>query len=133
MLYYVTWWGSAEWLESVHFIYAQRLLPLTHIFYENEFYLSQLTTKPIKLLWSAKTQISLCFHAVWSVLADRMCVLQSPGYPKRDKGEPLPYWVDVQAYLCLCWSHRSYCRFCHALAHFCGLYWNSGKSLHKLN
>ena len=31
------------------------------------------------------------------VFADHMCLLQSPGYPKRDKGEQLPYWVDVQA------------------------------------
>ena len=31
------------------------------------------------------------------VLADRMCLLQPPGYPKRDKGEVLPYLVDVQA------------------------------------
>ena len=47
-----------------------------------------------------------------------MCLLQSPGYPKRDKREPLPYWVDVQADPSLCWSHRSYCRFCRALALF---------------
>ena len=35
--------------------------------------------------------------------------------PKRNKQEPLPYYVDVQAGLSLCWSHRSYCRVCHAL------------------
>ena len=45
-----------------------------------------------------------------------MCLLQTPGYPKRGKREPLPYWVDVQTDLSLCWSHRSYCRFCRALA-----------------
>ena len=50
------------------------------------------------------------------VFADRMCLLQPPGYPKRDKQEPLPYWVDVQVDLSLCWSHTSYCKFCHALA-----------------
>ena len=44
------------------------------------------------------------------------CCLQSPGYPKRDKRVPLPYWVDVHADLRLCWLHRSYCRFCRALA-----------------
>ena len=49
------------------------------------------------------------------VFADRMCLLQPPGYPKRDKREPLSYWVDVQAELSLFWSHRSYCRFCRAL------------------
>ena len=50
------------------------------------------------------------------VFADCICLLQPPGYPKRDKREPLPYWVDVQADLSLCWSHMSYCRFCRALA-----------------
>ena len=24
----------------------------------------------------------------------------------------------IQAYLSLCWSHRSYCKFCHALVHY---------------
>ena len=33
------------------------------------------------------------------VFADRMCLLQHPGYPKRDTREPLPYWVDVDALL----------------------------------
>ena len=28
----------------------------------------------------------------------------------------LPYWVAAQADLSLCWSERSYCRFCQALA-----------------
>ena len=28
------------------------------------------------------------------VFADRICILQHPGYPKRDKWEPFPYWVD---------------------------------------
>ena len=50
------------------------------------------------------------------VFADRMYILQPPGYPKRDKREHLPKSVDVQADLSLCWSHRSYCRFCRALA-----------------
>ena len=49
------------------------------------------------------------------VFANRMCLIQPPGYPKRDKWEPLPYWVDLQADLSLFWPHRSYCRFCCAL------------------
>ena len=49
------------------------------------------------------------------VVADRMCFLQSPGYPKRDEQEPLPCWMDVQAFMSLCWSHRSYCRFYRVL------------------
>ena len=35
---------------------------------------------------------------------------------KRDKRDSLPHWVDVEVDLSLCWSHRSYCRFCRALA-----------------
>ena len=50
------------------------------------------------------------------VFADNMCLLQPQGYSKKDKRESLPYWVDVQADLSLCWLHRSYCRFCHVLA-----------------
>ena len=85
----------------------------------NEYYLSQSMIKPtIRLVRPAKTPISLRIHAVWSEsFADRMCILQPPGYPKKDIPEPLPYWVDIQADLSLCWSHRSYCRFCHVLAH----------------
>ena len=50
------------------------------------------------------------------VFTDHMFLLQPPGYPERDKRELLLYWVDVQVDLCLSWSHRSYCRFCQALA-----------------
>ena len=52
------------------------------------------------------------------VFADHMCILHPPGNPKRDKREPMAYWVDVLADLRLCWLHRSCCRFCYALAHF---------------
>ena len=45
------------------------------------------------------------------VFADRMRILQPSWSPKTDKREPLPFWVDVQANLNLCWSHRLYCRF----------------------
>ena len=31
------------------------------------------------------------------VFADRIGFLQPPGYPKRDKRDSLPYWMDVQA------------------------------------
>ena len=70
-------------------------------------HMSQRTTKP---------KISLV--RLIKVFADRMCLLQLPGHPKRDEREPLPYWVDVQADLSLCWLHRSYCRFCHALSQY---------------
>ena len=45
------------------------------------------------------------------VFADCMCRIQHLGFQKRDEQEPLPYWVDVQSDLNLCWLHRSYCRF----------------------
>ena len=64
----------------------------------------------------AKTQTSLRICSLIRVFAYRMCLLHPSGYPKRDKQEPLPCWLDVQADLSLCWSHRSYCRFC-AMAH----------------
>ena len=45
------------------------------------------------------------------VFDDHICLLQHLGYPKKDKREPLPYWVDIQADLSLCRAHRSYCSF----------------------
>ena len=33
------------------------------------------------------------------VFAGHMCLLKPPGYPKRDKWEPLPYWVNCN------WRH----------------------------
>ena len=45
-----------------------------------------------------------------------MCILQPLGYPNRDEQESLAYWVEVQADLSFCWSHRSYFRFSRALA-----------------
>ena len=49
------------------------------------------------------------------IFDDSMCLLQPPDYPKRDKRELLPFWVDVQVDLSLCWLCRYYCRFCRAL------------------
>ena len=34
-----------------------------------------------------------------------------------DQQRPWSDCMDVQADLCLCWSHNSYCRFCSGLAH----------------
>ena len=58
-----------------------------------------------------------CASAESDQSPDCMCLLQPLGYPKKNKREPLPYWVDVQDDLSLCWSHKSYCRFCRGLAH----------------
>ena len=81
--------------------------------------MSQHTTKPtIRPVWPAKIQISLYTHSVW---------LGFPVYPSLDSLEALEgtcnqqrlcsHCANAQAELCLCWLHKSYCRFCHALAH----------------
>ena len=57
-------------------------------------------------------------HSPIRVFADPMCLLQPLGNPKRDKREPLPYPVGLQADRSLCWLHKSYCRFCGVLAQF---------------
>ena len=44
-----------------------------------------------------------------------MWLLHPQGCQKRDKWEHMPYRMDVQTDLSLCW-YRSYCRFCSALA-----------------
>ena len=51
----------------------------------------KMTKSTIRLMWPAKTQISLRIRAVWSVFVDRMCLLQHLGYTKSDKWEPLLY------------------------------------------
>ena len=48
-----------------------------------------------------KTQVSMCIREAWSVFADRRCLLQAPGYSKRDEQDLLTYLVDVQADLSL--------------------------------
>ena len=40
----------------------------------------------------------------------------APDYLNRDKWEPLPFWVGVHVNQNLCWSHRTFCRLCRALA-----------------
>ena len=55
---------------------------------------------------SVQSDQSLCWSHVPST---------AQGYPKRDKWEPLPNWVNEQADLSLS-GNMSYCRFCHALA-----------------
>ena len=81
--------------------------------------MSQRTTKStINFATSEDSDQPAHPHSLIRVFADRMCHLQPPGYPKKDNGESLTYWVYVQPDLSLCWLHRSYCRFCRALAQF---------------
>ena len=46
-------------------------------------------------------------------------------------------WADAQADLNLCWAHRSFCGFCHALAHSQDLtlpvYWESARIFRAYN
>ena len=90
-----------------------------------------LTTEPaLDKIYNKTREISLRPEAVegtgnhrwlWDLIraiADHMCLLQPPSYPKRDKREALSHWVDVEVDLTLSWSHRSYCSFFFlALAH----------------
>ena len=78
----------------------------------------QRTTKPTIKTFAISEDSDQPAHprSLIRVFADRVCLLQPPGYPMRDKRELLPYWVDVQADLSLCWLRRSYCRFCRVLA-----------------
>ena len=41
-----------------------------------------------------KTYNKTCGTSLIRVFTDRLCLLQPPGYPKRDKWEPSPYWAD---------------------------------------
>ena len=75
-------------------------------------------TKPmIRLVRPTKSQISLPIQAVFP---DRMCLLQPTGYPKSDKQEPLPHWVDVQADLSFAGHIGLIVGFVGALAHSYG-------------
>ena len=49
--------------------------------------------------YATSTDIDQPAHprSLMRVLADCMCTLQPPGYPKRDQQERLQYLVDVQA------------------------------------
>ena len=49
---------------------------------------------------------------VFAVRMKKTWVLSYPLSAKRRSD-----WVDAQAYLSLCWVHRSFCWFCHAVAH----------------
>ena len=79
------------------------------------------TWKPtIRLVRPANIPMNLRIRAVWSdylLIACAFYIVQPPGYPKRDKREPLPHWMNVQANLSLCWLHRSYCRIYRTLHH----------------
>ena len=67
--------------------------------------MSQRKTKPtIRRATNEDSDQPVNLHSLIRVFAESMCLLQLPGYPKRDEREPLPYWVNVQADLSICWS-----------------------------
>ena len=62
------------------------------------------------------------------VLADHV-----PPFASRISGpKNTPYWADVQADQSLCWSLRSYCRFCHVLVQILCGYHDSQLSLSRI-
>ena len=76
---------------------------------QNKYSMSQHTKTPsIKRAISEDSDQPVHPRSLIRVFADRMCLLHPSGYPKKDKREPLPNWVDVQTELRLCWSHRSF-------------------------
>ena len=79
--------------------------------------LSLHTSKPtIRLVWPAKTQISLYIQTV----CQGSCYSSLNSLEvKEGTGDQRRLWsdcADAQSDLSLRWSHKSYCRFCRALA-----------------
>ena len=109
-------WIQRMMLEDVH---ASKILtlPLNVVQIMKLTWLLNLLNEPAhnktyhKTCATSETSISLCIHTVWSGSLLIACAFYS--LEAIERLEPLPYWVDVQADLC--WSHKSYCRFC------CGL------------
>ena len=66
---------------------------------------------------TAKTQISLGIHPVWSESSlsawRKLGSLATHWVDSEDWSE----WADAQADLSLCWAHKSFCWFCDEAAH----------------
>ena len=45
-------------------------------------------------------------HSLIRVFPDRICLLQPPGYPRKDERGPLPHWMAIHADLRFCWCTR---------------------------
>ena len=54
-------------------------------------------------------------HSLIRIFAGHMCLLLAIQRGLNKNHCNTRWMVDVQVDLSLCWSHRSYCRFCHAL------------------
>ena len=78
--------------------------------------MSQHTTKPtVRPVWSAKTQISQYIHSVWQGFSFIPLLIAWKLLKAHALSKDWSDCKDAQADLNLCWSHKSYCRFCHAL------------------
>ena len=77
----------------------------------------QHTTKPtIRLVRPAKTQSSLRMRAVWSESSLIALAFNNYQTIQRVINENPCHTGRMYMLICLCWSHRSYYRFCRALA-----------------
>ena len=110
------------WIGPFDNLILTLLLTSATFFFSGE--MSQCTTKPTKRLSRlAKTQISLRIRAVWSessLIAFAFYNPHPPSYPKRGTLATPETLATLNGCTgrCLCWSHRSYCRFCRALVQF---------------
>ena len=113
-------WPSSHYPPKLCFGAKIKLILYCHLNYHPiwSYDMRQCMTKPtIRPMWQVKTRISLYIHPVWQGFSFiplwiargllMACVIS------KDWSD----CVDAQADLSLCWLHKSYCRFCRALAH----------------
>ena len=84
--------------------------------------------KPTKrLACPAKTQIDLGIRPIWSESSLCALLVAKDQLFLQADSEHLSDGADAQADLSLCWAHKSFCWFCHVVAHkitrkrLCGL------------
>ena len=66
---------------------------------------------------SAKTQISLAIHPVWSESSLCAQLIAKDSTFLHTDSEDWSDWADAQADLSLCWANMPFCWFCHEVAH----------------
>ena len=80
---------------------------LNHIPYQKPFEPAHHTTFSKNFVTRKDSDQTAHLRSLIRVFADRMCLLHLPDYSKKNKREPLPYCVYVQADLSLCWLHST--------------------------
>ena len=68
-------------------------------------------------VYLVKTQISLGIHPVWSVFIVHSLGSKRPKVSSGGQRRLWSDWAGAQADRSLHWAHRSFCWFCHAVAH----------------